>query len=176
MDIYGIIFAVGGITVLYYFLFAMIMIDVPDSYKRKKDELLGSFVFIFYMPFGAVLYAVFLLPLLSFLNTRKQDKCRADYIAKELVNDDEVVIYSIAPITKKYLSYIDYETKDIDVVEFRFRYTNPKLYAHFDEETCKVTGLFAKTLLKHKDSRLYMSHTELRVAILNNRIQLLTEG
>lgn len=86
------------------------------------------------------------------------------------------MIYSIAPITKKHLSYINYDTTDVEVVEFRFRYTNPKLYAHFDEETCKVTGLFAKSLLKHKDSRLYMSHTELKVAILNNRIQSLTEG
>lgn len=36
MDIYGIIFAVGGITVLYYFLFAMIMIDVRIAISARK--------------------------------------------------------------------------------------------------------------------------------------------
>ena len=35
--------------------------------------------------------------------------------------------------------------------------------------------LFAKSLMEYQNSRLYMSHTELRVAILNNRIQSLTE-
>lgn len=175
MDTMGIIFAIIGIMLVYYFIFSMVMIDVSDGYKRKKDELLGNFIFIFYMPFGAVLYTVFLLPLLSLLNDRKLAKCKESEIAKAIEEDDEVVIYEITPITKRYLSYVDYKTTDIDVVEFRYRYTSPRLYPHFNEELCKVTGIFAKSLMEYQNSRLYMSHTELRVAILNNRIQSLTE-
>lgn len=101
------------------------------------------------------------------------ERNKMKHISKLLEGDPEIQILKVAIVEKHELNPVSYEAKTVSQAKLNYRYKNPILDKYFDVQVEYADGVLADKL-KSLPLPLNMSKDELRLMLLNNRIDNLS--
>lgn len=123
---------------------------------------------------GVALVPLILIPFLSVLFVLLYPSYKNYKISKLLDLDDTITIYPAIPKGISKLDYVSGKITNITSVTIRYRYNSVELNELCDFREEEITGNLVDIFLYNK-KKLTMRESELKIMIINSRLESLTQ-
>lgn len=154
-------------------------ITYDEDAERKKIGLWG--LPFFFIPLFPMVYYLFIVPMREhkfdfgvfkyFANLKEKHKTakHKKYVDKLLDDNDEIELVKV-DISDKIIINLELNVTETKTAEVTYRYVNDEVHAviGFRQET--IAGAFAEKIAPHVGKKIYLKYTELKLMILNNRL------